>query len=197
MTDDRVLIVGTKEAPPFAIKSDDGTWTGISIELWGRIARELNLHYRFKETTLDGLIDQTAAGSLDAAVAALTVTTDREQVVDFTQPFFTTGLGIAVPKTAQFDWLRLLGSFLSIGFLEALLGIVGVTIAVGVIIWLLERRHSEHFGGVKKGLATGVWWSALTMTQAGADHAPGTLLGVTVLGYRGQLVEVDAVAVMR
>jgi len=30
------------------------------------------------------------------------------------------------------------------------------------------------------------------------DHdAPSTLLGVTVLGYRGQLVEVDAVAVMR
>jgi hypothetical protein len=31
----------------------------------------------------------------------------------------------------------------------------------------------------------------------GEHDAPSTLLGVTVLGYRGQLVEVDAVAVMR
>jgi ABC-type amino acid transport substrate-binding protein len=194
MTQDRVLVIGTKEAPPFAMKSDDGTWTGISIELWARIAQDLNLHYRFKETTLEGLIDQTADGSLDAAVAALTVSAAREQVVDFTQSFFTTGLGIAVPQSTKFDWMRLLGSFLSRSFLEALLGVVGMTIAVGVIIWLLERPHSEHFGGVRKGLATGVWWSAQILTRASADHKPGTLLGrLIAVGWMGASVIAIAV----
>ncbi len=174
----RVLVVGTKEAPPFSMKAEDGTWSGISIDLWRRIAEELHLHYRFKETTLQGLIDETAAGSLDAAVAALTVTNEREQVVDFTQPFFATGLGIAVPKTAKFDWWRLLGSLMSVAFLEALLAVIGITILVGLIVWLIERRHSEHFGGdVKKGAVTGVWWSALTMAQAGPDLEPGTIVG--------------------
>src|SRR4029079_12035259 len=35
----RELIIGTKEAPPFALKHADGTWTGISIELWRDIAQ--------------------------------------------------------------------------------------------------------------------------------------------------------------
>jgi polar amino acid transport system substrate-binding protein len=176
-SEDRVLVIGTKEAPPFAMKAEDGTWSGISIDLWRRIAEKLHLNYRLKETTLQGLVDQTANRTLDAAVAAITVTNEREQVVDFTQPFYATGLGIAVPKLAKFDWWHLLGSLISFGFLEALIALVGITVLVGLVVWLLERRHSAHFHGVRKGLVTSVWWSALTMTQAGAEQEPGTFFG--------------------
>lgn len=174
---ERELVIGTKEAPPFSMKGEDGSWSGISIDLWRRIADQLHLRYRFKETTLQGLVDETASGQLDAGVAALTVTSERERVVDFTQPFYSTGLGIAVPRIAIFDWWRLIGSLLSVGFLEAMLGLIGVTILVGLVVWLIERRHSEHFGGVRKGLVSSVWWSALTMTQAGPDETPGTFWG--------------------
>jgi polar amino acid transport system substrate-binding protein len=34
----RELVIATKEAPPFVIKRKDGSWSGISIELWRRIA---------------------------------------------------------------------------------------------------------------------------------------------------------------
>ena len=160
------------------MKSEDGTWSGISIDLWRRIAEQLHLRYRFTETTLEKLIEDTAAGSLDAAVAALTVTAEREQMLDFTQPFYTTGLGIAVPKSAQFNWWRLWNSLVSVGFVEAMLGLGGVTLAVGLVVWLLERHHTEHFGGgVRRGLVSSVWWSALTMTQANAEEKPSTVLG--------------------
>jgi polar amino acid transport system substrate-binding protein len=43
------LVIGTKEAPPFSMKAADGTWEGISIDLWRRIADELHLRYRFTE----------------------------------------------------------------------------------------------------------------------------------------------------
>ena len=76
----RVLIVGTKVAPPFAMKAEDGTWRGISIDLWRRIASQTHLRYRFQETTLKGLTDGVAEGSLDVAVAALTVTAPRDVV---------------------------------------------------------------------------------------------------------------------
>jgi polar amino acid transport system substrate-binding protein len=65
----------------------------------------------------------------------------------------------------------------SFGFLEALIALIGVTILIGLLVWVIERRHSEHFSGLRKGLVTSVWWSALTMTQAGADREPGTFLG--------------------
>jgi polar amino acid transport system substrate-binding protein len=99
------LVVGTKEAPPFAMKGPDGSWTGISVELWQNLAAELKLDYRFKELELDDLLAGVRTNSLDAAVAALTVTSDRERVMDLTHPFYTTGPGIAVSASTGAPWL--------------------------------------------------------------------------------------------
>ena len=53
---DKKLMVSTKHTPPFAIKNDDGTWSGVSIDLWREIAQELGLNYEFKEFDLQGLL---------------------------------------------------------------------------------------------------------------------------------------------
>ena len=174
----RTLVIGTKDAPPFAMKDDRGEWTGLSVELWKYVADQLHLRYRFKETTLQGLVDETAAGELDGAIAAITVTAPREEVVDFTQPYYATGLGIAVAKHGIFDWWRLFRSLISTGFWVALLGLLGITVLVGVIVWLFERRANELFGRhPKAGIARGVWWSASTMAQASTEHEPATVGG--------------------
>jgi len=81
-----ILVVGTKEAPPFAIKQQDGSWSGISIELWKRIADESGLRFRLVETqSLQDLLDGVANGAFNVGVAAVTVTAARERRVDFTQ----------------------------------------------------------------------------------------------------------------
>ena len=61
------------------MKDEDSTWRGISIELWRHIANQMHLRYRFEETSLSGLVNGVADGSLDAAVAALTVTEPRHR----------------------------------------------------------------------------------------------------------------------
>ena len=105
----RELVVGTKEAPPFAMKSADGNWSGISIDLWRRIADENKLRYRFaEEATVQELIDGVAAGKFDVAVAALTVTAERESMLDFTSSFYVTGLGIAVAAGGPPSWTPVL-----------------------------------------------------------------------------------------
>ena len=87
----RELVIGTKVAPPFAMKAQDGIWHGISIDLWRHVAEQIHLRYRFQETTLKNLVDGVSNGSLDGAVAALTVTGLRRREVDFTQPYYSTG----------------------------------------------------------------------------------------------------------
>jgi polar amino acid transport system substrate-binding protein len=176
----RELVVGTKVAPPFAMKAEDGTWHGISIDLWQRIANQLQLRYRFQETTLKGLTDGVAEGSLDVAVAALTVTGPRHRQVDFTQPFYSTGLGIAVVRDAGITWWPIIGNVLSVSFLLAVAVLFGVAFAVGVLLWFVERRHNEHFGVHRRGLGSSVWWSALAMTQSA--HAAGEKVPVTLPG---------------
>jgi ABC-type amino acid transport substrate-binding protein len=102
------LIVGTKEAPPFAMKTKKGEWSGISIDLWRQIAADLEYAFEFREQPLQALLDGTVDGSLDAVVAALTITSERELRFDFTHPFYTTGLGIAVASKQRNPWLSTL-----------------------------------------------------------------------------------------
>ena len=176
----RVLIIGTKPAPPFSMQDADGKWQGISIRLWRDIAKELKLKYKFKKVTLKELISQAEAGKLDASVAALTITAKRESRIDFTHPFFTSGLGIAVrSKEKSSAWSSITRIF-SMGMVKVLLALLVLLTIIGVVIWFFERkRNAEEFGGgVVEGIGNGLWFSAVTMTTVGyGDKAPKTLGG--------------------
>jgi polar amino acid transport system substrate-binding protein len=180
----RTIVVGVKEAPPFSMKEADGTWSGISVELWKRVASDLHVQFRFaEEPTVQALLDKTQAGQIDVAVAALTVTADRERNVDFAQPFFSTGLGVAVRTEAAISWTPVVRTLGSVGFLEAVGALVGLAITTGLAVWLLERRSNDDFAGGSKGLASGVWWSAVAMTQrsssvGGPKTVPGRIIAV-------------------
>jgi polar amino acid transport system substrate-binding protein len=180
---DRILIVGTKEAPPFSMKSADGTWAGISIDLWRQIATDLNLKYEFRETDLKGLLAGVASGPLDVAVAALTVTPEREKAFDFTHSFHTTGLGIAMAWKAGNPWIAVLKRFVSPTFLKVVATLFVLLLAVGILVWSFERkRNPQQFGGrPANGIGSGFWWSAVTMTTVGyGDKAPVSLAGRVV-----------------
>jgi polar amino acid transport system substrate-binding protein len=189
------LVVGTKEAPPFAIRQHDGSWSGISIELWKRIADKAGLRFRLVEAqSVQDLVDGVASGTFNVGVAAVTVTAARERRVDFTQPFYHTGLGIAVPINES-PWVSIGRALLSFSFLKAVAVLLGLSLLVGFLIWLAEHRKTEHFGGGARGLGTSFWWSTIAMTQAGAAHnAPATLPG-RIIATGWMIASVIAIAV--
>ena len=168
-----------REIAPFVIKKPDGVYTGVSIELWQRIADKLELDYEYRSETLVSLLEGVKTGKLDVAVAALTVTAEREALLDFTHPFYSTGLSIAVATTPSGIWATLSAAF-SWKFVNALAVLFLLLMAVGFIIWLLERRaNPAQFGGKPhEGVGSGFWWSAVTMTTVGyGDKAPVTAAG--------------------
>jgi hypothetical protein len=86
---DRELVIATREVPPFVMKRKDGSWHGISIALWQRIAEHLHVRYRFAEqTTNQEILDGVVKGTFDAGIAAITITAQRERAVDFTLPYY-------------------------------------------------------------------------------------------------------------
>src|SRR5688572_9835226 len=61
------IIVGTMRMPPFVLRGDDGIWTGLSIELWKRIAAELKVETEFRSFDYDaeGLLDAVERKQVD------------------------------------------------------------------------------------------------------------------------------------
>ena len=174
---ERMLVIGTKQAPPFSMKNAEGTWEGIGVELWNKIALDNGFSFEFRESELADLLEKVAAEKLDACVAAITVTADREHLVDFSQPFFLSGLAIAVREKGS-SWGRVVQVFFSSGFLRIVTLLSLVLLVSGFLVWFFERvKNPEQFGGTPaQGIGAGFWWAAVTMTTGGyGDKAPKTI----------------------
>ena len=93
-----VLQVGTEPAfPPFEMQAPDGKgFTGFDIDLFNAIGEEAGLEIQFQSMPFDGLIPALQSQNIDAAISGMTITPERAQTIDFTRPYFQSGLAIAV-----------------------------------------------------------------------------------------------------
>ena len=101
------IVVGTMRVPPFVLRSDDGNWSGLSVELWNQIAADLDIKFEFREYDYDlvGLLDAVERSQIDAAIAAIPITYENEARFDFTAAYFPASLGIATRRAGHFGRL--------------------------------------------------------------------------------------------
>jgi glutamine transport system substrate-binding protein len=92
----KTLVVGCDtNFMPFEFKQGD-KYVGFDIDLWDAIAKDLGLEYKLQPMDFNGLIPALQSGNIDAAIAGMTVKSKREEVVDFSYPYYDAGLLLMV-----------------------------------------------------------------------------------------------------
>jgi polar amino acid transport system substrate-binding protein len=90
------LLVGTDTPfPPFEIGKPPDI-TGYDIEVVNAIAENLGLTVTYQDTSFDTIFRDTAQGKFDMAVAASTITPERSQTVDFSDPYYQANQSLVV-----------------------------------------------------------------------------------------------------
>jgi ABC-type amino acid transport substrate-binding protein len=163
------------------MKSADGKWEGLAIELWRRVAQEMGVQYELREYSSFGEITDAVKKNEVDVITAVAVTKQRELFMDFSNPYLRSGSAIAVAaESTGPSWLRIVEHLVSLDFLKVICVLILLWLTAGAFVWLLERsRNPAMFGGgTLKGIGQGIWWAAVTMTTVGyGDKAPKSLGG--------------------
>ena len=191
----QVLRVYTKPIEPFAFRQD-GRAMGFSIDLWERVARQAGLRYEVHWVTSVGeLIEALQSGKADVAIAAISITSDREAVVDFSTPYYESGLGILVNAQGQSPVRVILDALVSKSFIGVCLTLIAVLLAIAHLIWIFERHQnpSKFPRGYLKGVAESTWWAVSTILSGGCEDKGLLATGGRIIGALWMLICIVAI----
>ncbi len=81
---------------PFEFQGKDGTLQGFDVDVVNGISKAAGFQVKYENMRFDSMIAALQANSVDAAVAGMTITAERAKAIDFSKPYFRSGLAIAV-----------------------------------------------------------------------------------------------------
>lgn len=203
------LVVTTKRTQPyFMLKSTpnkqegNDQYEGYAVDLIHELSRIVGFKYRFKEVDdgkygveeilpngtvrWNGMIGEIMSGKADLAIVDLTITSSREEAVDFTLPFMNTGISILFKKPT--NKATTLFSFLSPFSNDVWAYVICAYSGVSVILFIVGRlspyewtnpypcRQEESAVMLNSfSLLNSFWFTIGSLMQQGSDIAPKSM----------------------
>lgn len=98
-----VLKMGcSADFPPFESYADDGkTVVGYDVDMMNEICSRLGMTLEITDMNFDSVVTAVQTGKLDVGVSGMTITDERKENVDFSDPYFTAAQSILVPKDSE------------------------------------------------------------------------------------------------
>ena len=98
----KVFTVGTDAAyAPFELQNEKGEIVGFSVDLLTAVAEKGGFQVKFVNTPWEGIFNSLAQGDRDLLISSITITDERKQTMDFSDPYFDAVQLIAVKESSK------------------------------------------------------------------------------------------------
>ncbi|XP_071107299.1 glutamate receptor ionotropic, kainate 3-like [Haliotis cracherodii] len=204
------LRVGTNGAAPFVMKLPNNTgWEGFCVDILDELAVRLNFRYELIQSpdelwgTVDeygnwnGVVEMTRKKSVHLGIGPISLTSERERVIDFTKPYMEEGTGIILKRFEDKNskmfrvfkpftesvWLSVAGAVLVVGFTLALVN------HLSPVQQKQQQQEEEQEEGEgrrrRRGIsaADNIWIVYKSYMEQGSEIAPPNISGRFILGF--------------
>jgi len=163
------LKIGIKPSEPWVmydqnVSEENRKPIGFSIDLWNKIAQELNVDTRWVYyNSTSELVDAAKKGEVDAAISAVTITSNREKEIDFSSSMYELGLQVMVDASkSSASVLELMGKEIKkMMSVETTLMFLLFLLVTMHLRWFVDKRD-EDSDLFSKQYSTGIidsfWW---------------------------------------
>lgn len=127
--------------PPFSMIDEKNEVVGFDVAIGKEIAKRLGVEPVIVTTAWDGILAGLIAGKFDTIVGSMSITPQRQEVVDFVGPYYRAGRAVFVPESS------------GVQALEDLKGkTIGVTLGETHEKWAREQADMDWTLRTYKGL---------------------------------------------
>lgn len=182
---DGTITISTVTRAPFSMEENNES-VGFSIELWSMLAADLGLQTDFVRTeSFQEMLDLVVDRQVDGAIANISITAEREGIMDFSQPIFDSGLQIMLPFDSSTG--SIFNALLTRDIALAVLVAIGLLFGGGMLMWVFERRRQPFFDrDAKDALFPSFWWALNLVVNGGFEERmpisrPGRVFAVTLV----------------
>ncbi|HOU11837.1 MAG TPA: basic amino acid ABC transporter substrate-binding protein [Anaerolineae bacterium] len=129
----KIVVATDATWPPMEYVDENKAIVGFDIDLMNAIAKEAGLEVEYKNVAWDGIFAGLAAGEYDAIISSVTITDERREQYDFSEPYINAGQIVVVQAGSDItgpDALsgRTVGAQISTTGAFAVQGMAGVTL---------------------------------------------------------------------
>lgn len=103
------LVIGVNPTlPPLGIFNDKNEIDGFDVDVARKLGELLGVKTEIVQVGSPDRIPFVSSGKIDAVLGAMTITAERQKVIDFTVPLHTEVLGVLTTKSKPYkDWMEL------------------------------------------------------------------------------------------
>lgn len=104
--DGETYVIGTDTTfAPFEFTNEDGELVGIDMDLLHAIAEDQGFEVEIRQLGFDAALQALQSNQVDAVMAGMSITEERQQTFDFSEPYFTSGIQLGVLEASDIQSL--------------------------------------------------------------------------------------------